>query len=1366
MAVSDTQFQLNLAKEFFKLGGPLIQLSQDSTDIKRPLIQGRISQGFEQAYIGEVTVELTGIDLDLLNSLYSSDCYEYSCLDKTDPTSLKVFPTFDEAFLETTVDGISDICFSAWGAVGAPGGVRYGFVDMDLYPDMFSLGANPFCYEIYDKNLYRVRASSDRYSAVYLADIGYLNLIGGQFIPVEANIPFGITNKRSVITATSVKSIPAGIKVAFIKRVTSTTSTIVGVIYGEVSNIIYLPHNTLVPGRKIDYPDQSILLEDLSINLLLLNTFTKAEGITNQTIFRNRYFSDPLFELTTGYSARVLSQLINTEEGIDQFGSIPNRLATFSRDQTEYNNTANNNYAQETITCFDNECFESDCFTEFINDTLINRAIDNRALSWTLLYLSSYLISVSDSQDSRIDVQNILFYLRDQITPLGLYYYGWKDLDTTGPYSTLTLDTEVRCSTQCAIFMAYLKGFEVTQDFSYIEYACALLTNINKYFLNKDNLYVFSTTDKRPSVESVTYQLLISIILEDYEHIDEIVAFFESHINPLPTDVTNNVVVGGDNVILTGLDNVVVTPSIQLNTDMDYSLFTPTDADIYTTRADIFKYNYLAYSSLLNIARFIPISNLSVLEEKFDFIYDTLINNRDDASLTFILSSLTNNNSFLNSELSTFHTAPEIHNLKFTREALFQQLLGNIPTDYEWFRPEVLDKSSNLGKIMNSVAFMAARDNVWNEYLSRIGYIDGMYGILLNQKARDIGLTRFPKESDAELKIRIKFELIHTTSTVASYENAFELLDSPVSIKDNTAIIAGVEDLEEDIFVDKWGIGYLQGFQTAGTNIATLLFNQPIETDVFQDIGKYKPAGIGLLIVENIPQEVTEFSISVRITDIVEGCEHLTLEDNDAIEDNEDAFTQEDGSLFCLEEEESGVNCNNIDLQTSDDVLTENNDRICLEDDDTVMPGTITGYVPDPPDPPAPTEATCDCEGLRGYITINTVPTELRNMRTFENPPGTFFWDVNATNETVEPCDLAITDALSNNAQVYLELTSVTLPTEIAGPRRIDYIFDDSATEQYYIWHDAVANQSYVSRVDPSAPAAPGTTTTLPAVFNNQRFTAINLPAHIVIVTGDELHTIDKGTLVVNSVFTIDATVTELAIYADSAITARIYSRQSSDDTIYHYSYNDGTDVLTALSAVLMTDTRTHNYIETLTGLVRYSANGTDIEVWSTPGFDELGTIANTLSPLDAGDEINHILSIDNFVYLGSSVAGVTFSDVDVYTNSGTLLQYKLNTSSVFDLQYLDANNANFYNTGQPYVLGNYLLFKGTNNVLGFSNNTLQALNNFICSSDVLTIPAGVTIQSIDPVKNNPDAVIVSAVDLLTPQWYIFQIEVKNKVCS
>ena len=1341
MVISQAQFCVNLLTEYFNPGGPINTKSQLTDDIRRPLLSATIIEGFKRNSIDNVEVELSGILDQKGDNLFSAECFTFNC--------------FDESGLETSIEGVSDICI-------VDTGEETRYMDKNEREQKgFSCFINSF-----GKSQYFIRGTVDKEGALYLADFGIVNPIFGNRVIIENNVPFFFKKKIGSIFARTIKPIPAGIRVVTIKKVTDFGVEVIGTVYGQLEEEFYFPHNILQPGRSFTFNDQKLNLENLCINLLLFTNFKRFQAKSNQFIYRNINYSSPQIENIINNSASTLVNLINTGN-TEQTGSIPKDISTYINNQNQYNSEADRFYLQEILSCFESNCFDSFCFQNIINRSLINRSISNRALAWVVLFLVSY--NINYSQDVSDSINLILDYiLRQRDFDTRLFYDGWNQIEEecteitfedeeelllenndalclesevdeiANTYTTsLEKDTNISTSTNIAIFMALLKGFELTQNFRYLSLACDLHTSIEKYLLSNNGLYNHSLTIKQPTIESVTYQLQIIQILQDFKNITTVVNFFKSRLIAIPSNQIETILVNTDEVLI-GSEAVTIEV-IPTNADKDNSLFTPTIYDSINSLDDIFKYNYLAYSSLINLNQNILIDFLPTIDDKYSVIENNIINNRIDSALVFSIGCIINNQSYLNFDNSRFNILIDFYNLKFQREATFNILLNTLPINFGWFNENTLNRRSHIGSILYAKASELAVINTKYEYLLRISSLDNLYGILLNNRADDFGLVRFDKETDSSLINRIKTELYKRASNVVAIEEKLNQLNTEGLINDNYLASAATEDFEDSLFSTNWGEGYIAGPNLINTNIFTIQLNQPLEVDVRQEIERIKPAGIKLKVYETFTFRIGSSignSTAINIIDVAGGCDGIDTEDNN-------------------------------------DYVTEVGDVICLEDSESIISPLIPSQPILPPlDNDLEIETTCDCISLRGYISINGIPTEVRNMRNITINTPNDGYDINITNENIEPCNLAIQNVTNNFNLPKLEININPLPTEIAEALAPDFstlyrvdkmIVNSINSDELFTFtfkSDIQGGRRVLYKEQNGIIIQEATIPYFGSFFDVEQ-----TDNYLLLVGELSIIAIDKVTLVRTDItITLPSQTTNLRLLLNNNESIFIYTQDSTDNLIHHFIWNENSPtIITNIGSLGTSNPETTSiYFRTSSNIQRLDQHSTGMELLNISNFGITSTLIHNLSILPSGiaryvkhlDGLNYFITVDNTL---------PFNSVNVYQQYNSTIQFLYNDISLSELTYaVDFFNTRFSLTGQLYKVGNYITMTGSNKAYNLSTQTLENINSFICINDVITLPPSSTIQSIQPYK---DELIVTVVDLIASFWDRFTISQVPKVC-
>lgn len=865
---TQTQFCTNLINEFFKPSGPILLKSQLSIDNNRPLLNAFLTQNFNINSVGKVEIKLQGLNIKLGKNLFRQDCFEFNC--------------FEEEGITTYIQNVSNICL----------------VNNNTFlTKQQRESQNVSCHlNINNQPTFFIRGTPDANNAIYLADIGIINTTSGVFSIIDKNIPFYFKDELDSLSALSIKNIPKGIKCARLKKVTKTSVEDIGTIFGELDNQFYLPHTTLKKDRKFTAQEQSINLENLSINLILLSSFKEFEFKPNQVIYRDFNFSAPEIENTLVQSSNNLINLILTESFI-QKGSIPLNISSFLNNQNQYNSNADTSYLNKVKDCFENNCFDKNCFETITNNNLIDRSIDNRAIAWAIQYLSAYTVSYNTDLSKNI-IQLVTYLLNQKDKNTKLFYKGWDqklntqncteltdeeinsfntednidfcqeeldDIDDSIFYysNSLTINKEILTSTNISIFIALLKTFEITQDYNYLIEADNLYNAINKYLLNNNNLLKHSLAINDTSLESVTYQLLFNLALEKYDLTQNIIDFLNIRLSALPIQTNEQVFVGSS--IVTVASNIVETNPLDiLTSDDDLNLFTPTSIDKIETVEDIFKYNYLITSNLLLLNNKLNIPFINTIKNKLNVIQQKVEDSRENSSLIFAASCLIENNSLLTIDNSKINSLFVFNNYQLQKSLQLNKLLINTPKEYNWFNTNKLNRNSTIGNIYYAIAQTLAKNAVEYETLKQNISLDNSYGVILNKKAEEYGLKRFTRESDSLLRNRIKSEIYKRGINKSIIETRLLDYNSPVNITDNYKSVLSFEEFNS-IYNNNWGEGYLQGTTNSSTNISTFNFNQPVEQDIYDEINKLKPLGTKVHIRENLTFFISNNSTLINI---------------------------------------------------------------------------------------------------------------------------------------------------------------------------------------------------------------------------------------------------------------------------------------------------------------------------------------------------------------------------------------------------------------------------------------------------------------------------------------------------------------------
>lgn len=900
MSITQSQFISKSFDEFYKVGGSFTNLESSSNDLYRQILQAEITEGYSIKDISQLSISLYNISLQSSRNVFTQECFEYNCLLEDG----SVIKSFEEEGLITTKSTVSSICYTEWEYNGT---TKYDFIDKKKHP----LLSNAKCYEVVEegktvvKKKYLVRGTKDINGHIYLADIGYISAGTNEFVLVEENVPFYRRGMDNTLTARSISRMPVGIKVVKIKKVTPFNARPIGIVYGRLNNPIYLPHLEIKPNRELKSKDQNILVEELALSYLLLSSLRINNSLTNTTIYRNNNYSVPVVESSIHLFADTLIKFSNlvVDSDLPLNSSIPKYINNFNLEINRFNNSEEEFERTKSFPCFEEECFEEECFKESKNNLLPIRDIDNRAICWCILFLCNYKILYSQSEEVIVAIENLNEYLEQQTSSRGLLYKGWIDTNPEEYYTkALEKDEEESSSTNSIYLISLLKSFELTQDISYIKKAVDVENAIYKYFVTSQNLFSTSFQIKTASLESVTYQLLLSKATNNYQHLDSIIKYLNLRFEKGSSKIkTEDIITTNNKAEVFSKDNQFINindPSIILNRS-DTSLFAPEDIDNINNKSTIAKYNYLIYSIIkeLNIEPEIKES----LKERNRRLLKRVAKYRKQGTLIFLSSVAHNHQSFLSIESSKINTSYLLETYKYLKETTFLEILKNIPQDYGWFNPKILNINSELGKFLYSISTMIAEVKTYLVYLKDIEILKNQQGEVLNRKALELGIVRDRKESDTDLKNRIIEKVNTEKKNLELIRSSLSYLGTKINTsKENHKSILHTEGTIEDTKEEsnsKWGIGLLAGKKIASSNITTFVINQPIEEVAIKEIEALRPIGTKIDLVENLSFEIASnlnYNTYVRVIEVDSPCSKLTTEDKLNI-------TTEDGaSELCI----------------------------------------------------------------------------------------------------------------------------------------------------------------------------------------------------------------------------------------------------------------------------------------------------------------------------------------------------------------------------------------------------------------------------------------------------------------------------------
>ena len=1326
MAISKTQFCSELLTEFFNPAGPVFVKSLQSSDPKRPLVKAYINKGFRIEDTEAVEVVLENIIYQPGKNLFNQECFQFNCFEEEGID----FIASDESY----ASNISDICYVQYNNVTVP---MEKLKRLKLGLECISRGSNA---------RYFARGTKDINNYIYSADIGIINTISGTFTVLQKNVPFFSKREENKLYAKSTIRISGGVKAARIKRINSTSYEVIGFAYGQTENEFFFPHTTLKNNRRFVYEDQKISLENLCINLLLLTNFKQNINVDDQIVYRNINYSSPLIETSIINSAEALINLILRED-VAQQGSIPEFISSYINNQSFYNSEADEEYNNRLSTCFEPNCFIGDCFEEVFNRSLINRSISNRACAWLVLFLVSY--SINYNKDYSNNIKLVCDYILNQKDDNTLLFYkGWdqKDqecielstednediisedesgicLEGEDPNDnshrylySLNSNKEILTSTNIAIFTALLKTFEATQEVRYLVAADELYNSINKYLLTNDGLYKHSLSKAEPSIESSSYQLLLVNILQDFQHANSLINFFKSRLLAIPEPQPEQVLVG-EEAVFVDFDPVVILDNSNLDSDSDKVLFTLTKNDTVSTLDDILLLNYLSFSNLKSISSNLAVTFNSLVEEKYEIIEEKVVEDRKETSLIFSIGCLIKNKSFIDFENQKFYSVLDFNNYRMQKELIYNKLVHSLPKDYGWFNPKLLAKQSNISTLLFSFSKALAMASTEAEFLIRTNSIDTSYGTLLNTKANVYGINRFNKEDDRVLKNRIKSKFLNKGITQENIKARMSLFNSEVIINDNYKAIQAYEDLLETLYTSNWGRGYLQGLDY-NTNKCTFTFSQPVEPDVYEEIKTLKPAGIEIEVLENLT-----FFVGV-----------------DSNKGTAVVFTDIDGG------------CDNLDLETGKDILTEQGNRLCLEDEETLLtPIIVEPPIYPPLDEPIIEEDQnpCDCLSLAGFITLEGNIIEARNMRVIpssQSIKGRESHDVNFTNDE-ENCVLENKNTLYNSSSSCLKIEEVETSyknklVNLGTLRKVEQVIVDNTTT-YTLALLEVADGLSTQVIKEQESSA--SNYLLP---NNNKHTIVDTINYLIIAEGSNITVLSKDNLnKINTTTTFNSQISNLQLVRLNNTTVGIYGVGESDN-LYHYLWSeDVPNTFDTLGIVASEPNTSHRYFNKDKELYRYSGQSIfKHSIYSQPGtflYDKSIDINNTSNLVES-----------DFIY-GAKVSSVssTTNSIILYIHNQNLALSVLNDFVLSKLDYLDGFEVDVFNSGNLEFYKDYVVINGINKLYNTKTKKFSELSTFVCGTG---INSSYLIQNS---VNYQDKLLLICVDLTTGDWKRYLVE-------
>lgn len=661
---------------------------------------------------------------------------------------------------------------------------------------------------------YKVNGRVDEDNNVWVVDIGTICLLTGKVAYFDTLLPIDRFSKFKSRVA-----LPAGLKVAVLKKITATECIEVDIAYGSLQNGQIL---RTYPKLNLEFTaeDQALDLEQLCVGLIPLILSNYQYSSDNLIQFSNLLTLDPYKENILVTTLNKLVELIDTVSNTNRIGSIPQTITTYLTSEHIYGTQADYNRANQTITI--SECIDLDCLPTVTNLLLTSRAVSNKAVAWVLYVLCLYSKTRQViTYDNSINL--IAEYLKDQVNySENLIKVGWTSnavYEESEQIETLNFDTSAITS------IAFLKLFELKGGITYLDLSTDLYTSIYLNFYRGD-FFVQLKEAETPTLESLTYGLIFTEFFKDYEQQNQLKLHFDTLILP-------NYGQDKERFVLVSNALVPITGGYQFET---YNLITEENLTSNSYDLSYFTFGYASqdltqvsfYCSLVD--QFLIRGSSFQLEEVLN-TFRTTVEAIDVTGNLFYYSNSLLEDAFYNYDL-TFIPSELVKESAFTKSRILSKLKSWIPTEFNWFSKVALE-SGNTSSILKVLANLTA--GVTTQ---------------LNLGARSL-LNKHGIELPGFLtKTQLNYISSRPEGSLSGF-NFLKFLGIPTVVKEPYKEVLGFAGSEQ-VFNSNLGFGYLSG-NTYSPGVCKVLIGQPIDASNEKLIEAVQAPGIRYEIIQSIP---------------------------------------------------------------------------------------------------------------------------------------------------------------------------------------------------------------------------------------------------------------------------------------------------------------------------------------------------------------------------------------------------------------------------------------------------------------------------------------------------------------------------------
>lgn len=674
---------------------------------------------------------------------------------------------------------------------------------------------------------YWVAGSLDSEGNVWVLDLGIIDSATGDFVIKDKAVPIktkGYFQSRI--------NLPQGIKLAVLKRVSSSEVTSVLHTFGEYRNNKRITRTEVTQLLEYNAEDQQSNLELISIGLinLIFSTYKSSEPNTVKYFTKGQL--DFYIQKIIEDNLSAISDLVDFKSTSRRVNSIPKTLTTYLTSDLLYNDQA---YLDNIARCVAEECVDTDCLVSKPVFVTSSREVSTRAISWFYLLVYTYSLYLNNNQYTYL-LDLLAFYLENQINKS-------KNLPTKGwtHASILSESTEIveyDLSTAVVTYIALVKHYNYTSKSSYLE----LATNIEEAIWSE--FYNFkSKRFTQHNVEELSYGLLFSNLVNRADVVESILSQIEANLTVDYGVIKESV--DGLNII-----NLNKLSAVNLEDAPNNLNFTQLN-NLETTLLDISKVNLL-----LNYSIGLSQNNNYFTSIRLQQYLATFLNTLNNVDITntlpYICSCISDTSTFSLEVISKgdYHLTS---NLSFERSLILNKLL-DLPTEFGWFSKKALQFTGNVYKIFNSIGKIISTFSVAGKDLISNNYLSSLKGFRLSNYLSSFKMFRLSQELDSQV--------IEYFSSVFGGEED-KITTSGIRKRLSRYSITSIfkEPYNDIIKVNstknttKLGENYLIGNNYSSTNIVEITTMQPLSSFIISELSKSLPIATKCLLNEVITLE-------------------------------------------------------------------------------------------------------------------------------------------------------------------------------------------------------------------------------------------------------------------------------------------------------------------------------------------------------------------------------------------------------------------------------------------------------------------------------------------------------------------------------